>query len=386
MLKDKTLIVFSDEWGRHPSSCEHIVKILLGYGNRVIWVNTIGMRTPQLTLYDMFRSIEKLARWVKNASIKQRRHSDKLTVLDPIMLPYNNIPIIRHLNKLSVNRSLTTAINYAECNNPIVVASVTNVADYVGLCNASAVVYYCVDDYVEWPGIDKRLVVEMEENLLKASDLVLATADDLCRKKERAGKTPYFLPHGVDFDHFNVSRSFLSPSELLRGIKPPIIGFFGAISAWLDFELLEYTATARPDWSFVLIGPVDTDAGKLCNIPNIHLVGKVPYGELPRQAIHFDVGIIPFVINELTISVNPLKLIEYFACGVPVVSTDLPEVRKFDEITYIANDPSSFVACIAKALLEDNEEKRQKRKSIASAYSWEAVTERFSTLVETYVK
>lgn len=377
-------IIFSDEWGRHPSSCEHIAKQLLKT-NRIIWVNTIGMRTPQLTVYDLKRSIEKLVSWFGPSAVVDSHLPSNLEVLNPIMLPFNNIGIIRKLNKIFVKRAVCRAMKNSKISNPIVVASVTNVADYVTLFDAQSVVYYCVDEYVEWPGADRNLVIEMEEHLLEVSDLVLATADDLCRKKTRGGKTPIFIPHGVDYEHFDVKRH-KAKSELLRDIKPPIIGFFGAVSAWLDFEILIHAAKVRPDWSFVLLGPMDTDVSNLTGIANIHLTGKVPYQDLPRHAAAFDVGLIPFVVNELTISVNPLKMIEYLACGLPVVSSALPEVIKFNEVAYIAHDNGSFVDAIELALKEDNDQLIQSRKKIARTYSWQSIAENFMEHIKSSIQ
>ncbi len=377
---ENSFIIFSDEWGRHPSSCEHIVKQLLE-SNRILWVNTIGMRTPQLTVYDMKRSIEKIVSWFSFTKKKEYSLPENIKVLNPIMLPFNNISLIRKINTLSVKRTVSNAMLNWNISSPIVIASVTNVADYVTLFDAQAVVYYCVDEYVEWPGADRNLVIEMEEHLLAVSDLVLATADDLCQKKRRNGKLPVFIPHGVDFEHFNIKRQ-VSDSELLQNLKPPIIGFFGAVSEWLDFEMLIYAAKARPEWSFVLLGPIDTNVSILNGITNIHLPGKVSYKDLPLHAAAFDIGLIPFVVNELTISVNPLKLIEYLACGLPVVSSALPEVVKFSEFAYIANDKYSFVEAIELALKEDNELLRQSRKNIARTYSWRSIADRFAEHIE----
>jgi glycosyltransferase involved in cell wall biosynthesis len=170
--------------------------------------------------------------------------------------------------------------------------------------------------------------------------------------------------------------------DFFAGIQPPIIGFFGALSAWLDYELIAGIAKKRPEWSFVFIGPADSDVNMLDGISNVHLLGKVDYSQLPNYAVWFDVATIPFKISSLTLSVNPLKLVEYLACGLPVVSVDLPEVSKFTDVTYISTDKETFEACIEKALTEDNEHLVKLRKNVAQSFSWDTIAQKFSDLVE----
>lgn len=378
-MAERDYIVFSDEWGRHPSSCEHIIRQLLPE-NRVIWVNTIGMRTPGLTFYDMRRSIEKMAAWMRPHKEERGVVPENLHLVEPVMLPFNNIPAIREMNRISVERAVQKVMRRQAVNSPVVVASVTNAADYVTLFDAAAILYYCVDEYLEWPGVDRKLTAGMEERLLAVSNLVLATSDDLCRKKTRGDKIPLFLPHGVEVEHF--ARACAGRSELYEGIGGPVIGFFGAISAWLDFALIRGVAEARPDWTLLFIGPVDTDIAALEGVPNIRLTGKVPYSDLPRHAAGFDASIIPFAINELTVSVNPLKLLEYLACGLPVVSTDMPEVRKFGDDVAIAGDVPSFVSALERALAENSLQLRQQRQETAARYSWRSIAEDFSICVD----
>ena len=223
--------------------------------------------------------------------------------------------------------------------------------------------------------------MEMEEKLLDECDLILATAEELCLKKERKNKKPILLPHGVDFYHFRSGgKGYNTPKELM-GISKPIIGFFGAISAWLDFNLIIEIATECPDWSFVFIGPVDTDIKRLVKFSNIHFIGKVAYEKLPVYAAAFDLAIVPFLINELTISVNPLKILEYLACGLPVVTTNLPETRKFSDVIYIANDYNEFLKNIKCALCENSYESRSKRIEVAKRHSWGNVAERLSLYI-----
>lgn len=381
MLTNRDIIVFSDDWGRHPSSCQHIVNCLLPY-NRVLWVNTIGMRSPQLTLYDVKRSIEVVVNWFASPCDNvQSSLPTNLKVVSPAMIPFNGFPGIRRINRMTVKRTIKKLLAELAMNAPIVITTFPCTCDFVGEFGESVHVYYCVDDFVNWPGVNHRLISSMEDELIARSDLVLASADVLCEAKERNGIRPVLLAHGVDFDHFYAGMTSAECPERLRNVPGPIIGFFGALSAWLDYDLLVDLATQRPSWSFVFIGPIDTDVSMLADISNIHLVGKVSYDMLPVYAACFTVGIIPFKVNELTKSVNPLKLMEYLSLGIPVVSTYMPEVAKYAEIVAVARNHQEFLAFIDNILERDTEDHKRKRLETARAHSWSAVAEKFSSLV-----
>lgn len=379
MISGHDFLVFSDDWGRHPFSCQHIMSRFLP-GNRILWVNTIGMRNPRLCVYDVKRSFEKICSWVARGEETPPSLEENLTVVSPFMTPYQNIGFIRAANRRSVIRSVRAAMNAMGMHAPILMATLPNAADYVGSFDEAAVVYYCVDDFTKWPAIDVELVVEMEEHLLARADLVCASAEELCVKKARRGTRPMLLPHGVDFDHFCATSD--SPPDLFTTIPRPVIGFFGAVSPWLDFDLLVTVARSRPEWSFVFIGPVDVDVSMLASLPNVHMLGKVSYAELPEYAAFFSAALIPFLVSDLTVCVNPLKLMEYLACGLPVISTRLPEVEKYADVVYLAADAVDFEDAIDRALSENSADMVRLRRETAARFSWGAVAEKLSNQIE----
>jgi glycosyltransferase involved in cell wall biosynthesis len=293
------------------------------------------------------------------------------------MTPYNNIGMIRARNRQSVIRSVRSVMAEMGIRKPILVTTLPNAADFVGTFDEEAVIYYCVDDFTQWPGVDGNMVAEMEENLLAQADIVCASSEELCRTRERSKGKPFLLSHGVDFTH--VSSAPQQSASLQCHCNRPIVGFFGALSPWLDFELICDLARSRPEWSFVLIGPADVDISRLAALPNLFLPGKIPYDKLPAYAASFDVALIPFLVNDLTVSVNPLKLMEYLACGLPVVSTRLPEVARYGDFVYLADTAVEFGAAISQALAEDSEALREKRRTLARGHSWDAVAEVLSS-------
>jgi glycosyltransferase involved in cell wall biosynthesis len=153
--------------------------------------------------------------------------------------------------------------------------------------------------------------------------------------------------------------------------RAPVIGFFGLLSDWVDVDYIAAVAKARPNWTIELLGRVDTDIRALDGLANVQFKSAVPFSELPAAARGFDVGLIPFRINALTRAVNPLKLLEYFAMGLPVVSTNLPEVARFQPAALIAETPEHAVSTIESILSSESDEKREARMRIARANSWE---------------
>lgn len=381
MLRHRNIAVFSDDWGRHPSSCQHLIKQLLPH-NQVLWVNTIGMRSPQFSASDVKRSLEIMRGWLKKSDkLAGKALPDNLTIISPVMIPYNNVPGVRTLNRYLVKKALGRVVVEKGMKDLVVMTTFPCTCDYVGDLQESLYVYYCVDDFVNWPGVNLHLIKSMEEKLLDRCDLVMATAEELGKAKTRGTKPVHLLLHGVDFSRFNVTVDRSLIPQAMKGIASPIIGFFGALSSWLDFDLLASIAKERPDWSFVFIGPVDTDISSIRTIPNVHLVGRVDYELLPLYAACFDVGIIPFKVNELTKSVNPLKLLEYLSVGIPVVSTFMPEVLKYSDVVRIAHDKQEFLQALNQSLQDTSQERRQARIEKARAHSWQSVAEHFSQLI-----
>jgi glycosyltransferase involved in cell wall biosynthesis len=186
----------------------------------------------------------------------------------------------------------------------------------------------------------------MEQALMRKSDLVIVSSSRLYETKRPYNPNTVLVTHGVDVDHFRKACFSTPPAAECANLPHPVIGFFGLIANWVDLEVVRYLAAQRPQWSLLLIGEVQADTSALRELPNVHILGRRPYDSLPAYCRSFDVAILPFVVGELTIAANPLKLREYLAAGLPVVSTPLPECLKLNQWIRTARTPAEFLGQI----------------------------------------
>jgi GT2 family glycosyltransferase len=254
------------------------------------------------------------------------------------------------------------------------------------------VLYDCMDEWEDFPGIGRPLL-QAEQELIGSSDVVTVTAALLEEKLRDKNPRCTLVRNGVDFAFF---RERYQPSPILGDLEHPIIGFYGALAEWVDLGLLAEVARARPDWQLVLIGDVFVaDLEGLDRLSNVHLLGRRPYDDMPRYLYHFDVCLIPFRLNQVTHAVDPVKFYEYISDGTPVVAVPLKELAIYEDYLYFAETPSAFVEGIEAALAENDPALRERRVALARANDWRdryqrmdraivAATRRVSIIIVTY--
>jgi glycosyltransferase involved in cell wall biosynthesis len=370
-LRGRDLVVFSNDWDGDPLSKVHIMRIL-SRDNRVLWVNSIGNRAPKANTHDLRRIWKKLSSFTEGI----REVEPNLFVLAPLAIPFYGSEAVRTANRELLRVQVKRAMKQLRFQRPISWSFLPASAPVSGTLGEEFVVYHCVDEFSAFSDTNGRHIAELEERLLRKADLVITSAERLRENKAKVNPRTVLVRHGVDFQHFvKACDAGTAIPEDIASLPKPIIGFFGLVADWVDQEAIIATAKAHPEGSVVIIGKVapDCDVSALKAVPNIHMLGRKTYASLPGYCRAFDVALMPFTVNELTLNANPLKVREYLAAGLPVVSTDIPEVRKVG-LCKMATSTEDFVRKVDECLAEGPGPNRERAERIFHE-SWEARVE-----------
>lgn len=368
MLKNRDILCFSHDWTGDPLSKTHLMRVL-SRDNRILWVNAIANRMPTASSKDMSRIVKKL----KSFAEPIREVEPNIFVMNPLAIPaYGSRAIVSFNQRFLIGqvRRAMKKLGMRDVLNMVFNPAAGMIAGKLG---ETGLIYYCVDEYTAFTGVSDGLR-EIEEDLFRRSDLVIVSAEKLLESKKKFNEKTFMIRHGVDFNHFRKSLDAGLPvPEDIANLPKPIIGFHGLLADWVDFELIRKTAEHFNGGSVVLIGKITVDAEKkikiLNDVSNIHFLGRKPYEELPNYCKAFDVALNPFEINELTLAANPLKVREYLAAGLQVVSTDIPEIRVLDNVL-AGVDHEDFITKVAEIIA--NPKPRAEVSDAIRHESWDA--------------
>jgi UDP-galactopyranose mutase len=254
----------------------------------------------------------------------------------------------------------------------------------------SAVIYDCMDELSVFRGAPPQLQ-NLEEHLLQTADLVFTGGVSLFEAKRHMHPNVHPFPSGVDVLHFVQARSYASNHEEQQSIPRPRLGYAGVIDERLDLALLDEIARQRPEWHIVMIGPTaKISPDSLPRRTNIHWLGMKDYSDLPKYFAGWDVGIMPFALNEATRFISPTKTPEYLSAGLPVVSTPIRDVvRPYGDLglARIANSPEEFIAAAEQAMTMDMSLKwRERADEFLKSLSWDSVWGRMNNLIDGVLK
>ncbi len=376
-LCGRDILCFSHDWTGDPLSKTHLMRVL-AKENRILWINAIANRMPTTSSKDLSRIYNKL----KSFTEPIREVEPNIFVLNPLAIPaYGNKTVVS-LNQKSLVRQVKKAmrkLGFSDVVNMVFNPAAGMIAGKLG---ESELIYYCVDEYTAFTG--SSALKEIEEKLFRDADLVVVSAEKLYTDKKHFNPNTHIIRHGTDWRHFRtaLNDATVVPDEIAN-LPRPIIGFHGLLADWVDFELIKKTAEHFKNGSVVLIGKIAVDAEQkvkiLDDVPNVLFLGRKPYADLPAYCKGFEVALNPFAINELTLAANPLKVREYLAAGLPVVSTDVPEVHVLDDCL-VGTSHDDFIAKIEQALAHPKP--RDEVSDHIAHESWEAKIEELRAIME----
>jgi len=369
--RDIVCVGFADWDAELWTNQQHLMS-RLARENRVLFVESLGLRQPQLAGKDLKRILRRLRR-----GVAPPREADGLHVLSPLVIPLHRFRLVRELNRRLLPWLVRRAVRRLGMERPILWGYVPQAEALLGALDPSLVVYHCVDDIAAQPGIDGASFRAAETRFAGRADLVLASAPSLAARMRTLAGNVLDAPNVADTALFARALEPGPVDAALDALPHPRVVFTGAVVATkLDVPLLVELARARPQWSFALVGPVGpgdprTDVSALAAEPNVHLLGPRAYAELPHVLRGADVGLIPYARNELTDAIFPMKVYEYLAAGLPVVATALPSIVGVAEVATAA-DAAGLAALIDNALGHDGPARRAARSQAAEAHSWDA--------------
>ena len=370
-------LVFADDWGRHPSSCQHIIRRLLPR-HPAVWVNTIGTRTPKLDRQTLRRGYGKVRQWFRGANGGAAEAPPEwLRVMNPRMWPWFSRPFDRRLNRALLTRQLGPMVR-ALPEAPVAVTTLPVVADLMGRLPVRRWVYYCVDDFSQWPGLDGSILGRMEETVVRRADVLIAAGENLRGRLGALGRhDTRLLPHGVDLDFWQRQTCDAPPTQL-NGLERPLVLFWGVIDRRMDASFLARLTATMDGGTLVLAGPEQGPDPELRRLPRTVYLGPLPFCQLPALAREAAVLVMPYADLPVTRVMQPLKLKEYLATGLPVVARDLPANREWAGALDLVSDPNSFTVAVRRRLETGLPPGQQAARARLASEGWDAKARQFS--------
>jgi len=346
MIKGKTIICFSGTNWEMPWGMPQKIMTRLSRSNKIIYIEY----QPSF-VHCIFGGMSYIKYMISGRG-RMENIDENIRVYKPRPgLPFNNyIRLINMFNQLDAIRAVKEELKGIPPQEVIIWAFVPYAIDLINALDSYYTIYHCAGNYAEEKKsvLRKNTVVRMEMDILKRSDLVIAQTESLKKRFETLGKAVYYMPSAVDMELFGLAvESSPETKDRIDASPIPRIGVVGYFDdTFYDTDLLVFLMEARRDWSFIFIGPLTGRARgfkRLLALPNAHFIGNRPPREMPGLIRKMDVCIIPYKVNNYMNEVSPTKYYEYLACGKPVVSTPLPDLKGDPKVLRIARDRKGFL-------------------------------------------
>jgi len=386
MLKNKNIICISSiDWDFIWQGHQEIMATFAKNGNRVIFIENTGARMPGIR--DIPRVIRRIKNWFSGAK-GIRKENDNLYIYSPLTLPFPYWRFATWINRHLILSVLEKWIRIMDFTNPVIWVFLPTPLSLkvIDTLNSQAVIYYCIDNF-RGSSASAKKIEKSEIKLLKMADLVFVTSRELYSYCSVYNDRVSIFPFAVNFEEFEKIRlNRVFSLEELKDIGRPIIGYVGGIHKWIDLGLIKDLAIRFPSYSFVFVGPIQTDVSVLLKLKNVYFLGKKEHAKIPYFIKNFDICLIPYLVTDYTRNVYPTKLNEYLAMGKPVVSTDLPEISNFnaenDNLILVGKTHEEFIDCIPRVLKDSGTAIVDRRISSAKGNSWQVRVQEMSGLIE----
>lgn len=349
MPTNQNIVLYSTADWDNPfwTNKQHTAKRLAERGHKILYIESLGLRKPQVRSTDLKRIFAKLTKGFRGL----RSIDTNLHILSPIALPgggKNNT--IQKINQKIIQYQISSALKALKINKKLYWAWTYNptITPLIQSLQPQKIIYHNVDDLAASPGMSSDTIIEGEKLTLKSADVTFCTSQKLHRSSLLHTKNPcYYFPNVVDTEHFFKHRSGPLPIDLVS-VPKPRLGFVGALSDYkVDSDLLNAVIKQKPDWSFVFIGKIgEGQPDSKTNIlkrDNVYFLGPKKYKDIPNYMSHFDVGLVPCPINNYTQSMFPMKFFEYLASGTPVVARDIDSLHEFKNEHYSYASTQDFI-------------------------------------------
>ncbi|HZB42693.1 MAG TPA: glycosyltransferase [Ilumatobacter sp.] len=350
----------------------------------VLLVNSVGMRMPTRT--NTSTPLSRIWRKIRSATRGLRSPLPDVPnfhVFTPLFLPVYGAGLLARLNQRLVLAQVRRACRRVDMLDPAVVVTLPTAWPVARQLARSCTIVYRSDRYSALPEADETLVRALEVDLLAAADVALFASVALHDDEATLTRRPVLLSHGVDLDRFRPA-SDLTELASFGSIRRPRIGYVGMIDSYtVDLTLLERVADDHPEAQVVLAGPLDVPIDRLVARSNVHHLGVLPFTEVPSFLAGIDVALMPWQRNEWIKHCSPIKLKEYLAAGLPVVSTAFPEAQRFQDVIALARTDDEFSALVGEALRGNGRSTPTQRRAAVSLETWDAQAARLVMLAST---
>lgn len=363
-----------DWWYHNRAHSDFQLMRRIARDRQVLFVNSIGMRMPAPG-----RSTQVTRRIIRKARSVLRFLSQPLPdtpgfhVVTPLIVPFYGSPALRSLNARLVRAQIKLIARRVGINvsDAVILVTIPTAWDVVAPMEHRAVLANRSDLHSAFEETDQDMIRGLESKLLVNADAAVYTSRSLMESERLlSGDRSFFLDHGVDLSRFGEA---VGPRpQDIADLKGPIVGFFGGLDDYVvDLDLLGYVAREMPEATLLLIGDATCPIDWLTNMANVRWLGFRPYEEIPAYGAAFDVALMPWLRNDWIEHANPIKLKEYLALGLPIVSTDFPEVRYYSDVVAVAGDPDEFVALVRAALEGGAVGTAEMRRACVAGASWD---------------